>query len=69
MEHQRTLAVTITVDTKEEMFTVETLEGESGLTSTFGPTPYWSKWFDSLKNYLGDEVDSWIGIMMDEEDG
>jgi len=68
MERTRTLAVTITVDPKEEMFSVETLEGESGTTANFGPTPYWSKWYESLKKFLADEVDSWIDIMMDEED-
>lgn len=68
MERTRTLTLTITVDPEEEMFNVETLEPETGLTSEFGPTPFWSVWKAKLEAFLCNEVDSWIGLMMDEED-
>ena len=68
MEHKRTVTVTITVDPAEEMFSVETLEGESGHTTSFGPTPWWSPWEDALRSHIGDEIVSWVELMSDEED-
>lgn len=65
---ERTITVTITVDPKEEMFSVETLEGESGLTAEFGPTPLWSDWEKALKEKIGNEVVSWVKVMEDEGD-
>ena len=67
MERTKEISVTITMDVKEEMFSVETLEGESGCTATFGPTPLWSDWKKSLKEMIGNEIISWVELMMDEE--
>ena len=68
MERTKTVSVTITVNPKEEMFSIETLEGESGCTATFGPTPMWSDWRESLKEMIGNEIISWVELMMDEEE-
>ena len=67
MERTKEVVVEITVDTQEEMFLVVTLEGESGLTSEFGPTPFWSDWESALKEKIGNEILSWVKLMMDEE--
>ena len=63
---ERTITVTINVDPKEEMFTVETLEGESGFYTEFGPTPLWSDWKPALIKQVGEEVASWVTMMADE---
>lgn len=68
MERTREISVTITVNPEEEMLSVETLEGESGLTAEFGPTPMWSDWRDSLKEMIGNEIISWVELMMDDEE-
>ena len=47
MEHTRTIAITITVDPHEEMFSVEGLEGESG-----------DRWATSKKNGLSTRMKS-----------
>ena len=68
MERTKTVTVTITVDPAEEMFGIETLEGESGCTASFGPTPMWSDWRELLKEMIGNEIISWAELMMDGED-
>lgn len=70
MEHTKTITVTITVDPAEEMFSVETLEGESGCTTSFGPAPLCSpwEWEDALRSHIGDEIVSWVELMSDEEE-
>lgn len=68
MERTKTISVTITVDPEEEMFSVETFEGESGCTTSFGPTPIWSPWGDALRSRIGDEIVSWVELMSDEEE-
>lgn len=65
---ERTISVTITIDPKEEMFTVSTIEGESGCTTEYGPTPLWSDWVGALKEHIGNEIVSWVELMSDEED-
>lgn len=67
MERTRTIAVTITVDPQEEMFSVEGYEGESGDTWEFGPTPLWSAWQDALKEKVGNEIAGWVELMSEEE--
>ena len=47
---------------------VETIEGESGCTASFGPTPWWSPWEDALRSHIGDEIVSWVELMSDEEE-
>ena len=68
MERTKTVTVTITVDPAEEMFSVETIEGESGCTTSFGPTPLWSLWGDALRSHIGNEIVSWVEVMSEEED-
>ena len=68
MERTKTVAVTITVDPVEEMFSVDTIEGESGCTANFGPTPLWMDWKRALKEMIGNEIISWVELMSDEED-
>ena len=68
MERTKSVTFTITVDPKEEMFSVEAIEGESGCMMDFGPTPFWSDWNDALKENVGNEIVSWIELMMDEEE-
>ena len=63
---ERTIMVTINVDSKEEMFTVETIEVESGYMTEFGPTPLWSDWRPALIKQVGEEVASWVTMMADE---
>ena len=63
---ERTVSITITVDPKEEMFSVEAIEGESGCTSEFGPTPLWSDCENALKDKVGNEIISWVKLMMEE---
>ena len=64
----KTLSITITVDTEEEMFSVESLEGESGCDMDFGPQPLWGDWAPALKEAIGNEVASWVELMADEEE-
>ena len=64
---EKTISVTITVDTKEEMLIVDTIEGESGCTTGFGPTPLWSDWKESLKETIGNEIVSWVELMSEME--
>lgn len=66
MRIEKTLSVTITVDTEEEMFSVEALEGESGCGFEFGPQPLWGDWEPALKEAIGNEVVSWVELMADE---
>lgn len=68
MKRTKEISVTITMDAKEEMFSVDTCENESGCTASFGPTPMWSDWRESLKEMIGNEIISWIELMMDEEE-
>ena len=68
MERTKTVSVTITVDPEEEMFSVDTIEGESGCTAEFGPTSLWSDWRESLKEMIGNEIMSWVELMSDEEE-
>ena len=68
MERTKTVTVTITVDPAEEMFSVETLEGESGLTAEFGPTPLWMDWREALKETIGNEIISWVELMRETEE-
>ena len=68
MERTKTVTVTITVDPAEEMFSVETIEGESGCMANFGPTPLWMDWKRALKEMIGNEIISWVELMSDEED-
>ena len=68
MERTKTVTVTITVDPAEEMFSVETIEGESGCTTSFGPTPWWMDWKRALKEMIGNEIISWVELMSDEEE-
>ena len=68
MERTKTVSVIITVDPAEEMFSVGTIEGESGCTTSFGPTPLWSPWEDALRSHIGDEIVSWVELMSDEEE-
>lgn len=68
MRIEKTLSVTITVDTEEEMFSVESLEGESGCDFEFGPQPLWGDWVPALKEAIGNEVVSWVELMSEEED-
>lgn len=63
---ERTISITITVDPKEEMFSVTTTEGESGFYTDFGPTPLWSDWRPALIKQVGEEVASWVTMMADE---
>lgn len=67
MIETKTLSITITVDTEEEMFSVESLEGESGCDMDFGPQPLWGDWASALKEAIGNEVVSWVELMADEE--
>ena len=64
---ERTITITITVDPHEEMFSVEGLEGESGDTWGFGPTPLWSDWKDALKEKVGGEIVGWVELMEEED--
>lgn len=66
---ERTITITITVDPHEEMFSVEGLDGESGDTWEFGPTPLWSgsDWKDALKDKVGGEIADWIEWMAEED--
>lgn len=66
MRIEKTLSVTITVDTEEEMFSVDALEGESGCGFEFGPQPLWCDWVPALKEAIGNEVVSWVELMADE---
>ena len=68
MEHTRTVTVTITVDPAEEIFSVETIEDESGCTTSFGPASLWMDWKRPLKEMIGDEIVSWVELISDEED-
>lgn len=67
MERTRTIAVTITLDPHEEMFSVEGYDGESGDTWEYGPTPLWSDWKDALKEKVGNEIVGWVELMSEEE--
>ena len=67
MERTKTVTVTITVDPTEEMFSVETIEGESGCTASFGG-PLWMDWEKSLKEMIGNEIISWVKLMSEEEE-
>ena len=64
---EKTITITITVDPHEEMFSVEGLEGESGDTWEFGPTPLWSDWKDALKEKVGGEIADWVEWMAEED--
>ena len=68
MERTKTVTFTITVDPKEEMFSVESIENESGCTNEFGINPLWSDWESSLKEKVGNEIISWVRLMWDEEE-
>lgn len=65
---KRTLRIEIELDPREEMFSIQTLESESGFTTEFGPTPLWSDWEKPMKEAIGNEIISWIEIMSDEEE-
>lgn len=67
MKRTRTIAITITLDPHEEMFSVEGYEGEIGDTWGYGPTPLWSDWKDALKEKVGNEIVGWVELMSDEE--
>ena len=61
----KTLSVTIDVEPNEQMLSVCSIEGESGYMMEFGPTPLWYDWKSALKDQIGNEVISWVEMMMD----
>ena len=65
---ERTIAVTIETDVTTNTFTVNTLEGESGLTKNVGR--FNIEWFDRERFYqaIGKEIMSWALLMMDEDE-
>ena len=65
---ERTITITIAVNPHEEMFCVEGLDGESGDTWEFGPTPLWSDWKDALKEKVGNEIIDWVEWMEEEDE-
>ena len=61
-----TLTLTITTDAKLGLFDVEVLEGESGCTRRFTDIPCGDN-RETFNRNIGNEIYSWVLMMLDEE--
>ena len=65
---ERTLTVTITTDKETNTFDVDVLEGESGIVERIRNVPFSPDEHPEFNELIGNEIYSWVSLMMDEED-
>lgn len=65
---ERTLTVTITTNPGIGTFDVDVLEGESGIVDHIRDVPYSPDEHPEFDRAIGNEIYSWVQLMMEEED-
>lgn len=65
---ERTLTVTITTNEGIGTFDVDILEGESGIVDHIRDVPFSPDEHPKFNDTIGNEIYSWVQIMMDKED-
>ena len=65
---ERTLTVTITTNPGIGTFDVDILEGESGIVDHIRDVPFTPDEHPQFNDAIGNEIYSWIQIMMEEEE-
>ena len=65
---QRTLTLTLTTNPGINTFDVDILEGESGIVGHIRDVPFAPYEHPKFDEAIGNEIYSWIQLMMDEEE-
>ena len=65
---ERTLTITITTNKNINTFDVDILEGESGIVDHISDVPFSPDEHPEFNDAIGNEVYSWVQLMMDEEE-